>query len=330
MNFETYSPPQLPLAHVPPSIFETEVPLLQPYQRTPATPDFPARFADAVSVLGVGITNITEPAAIQLLTQMLSTDDGVHRPVYYANAHTCNCASDDPTFRDVLNAAFRVFGDGTGVRWAARAQGIRMRANLNGTDLIPRLLKETAGQEFTYYLLGSDKRNLQGAIDFATVNYPGWKLVGQHHGFVHGDRAYPVIDDINRVRPHLLLVGMGNPLQEQWLHRHRAALRVRVSMGVGGLIDRWAGTLVRAAPWIRAIGFEWLDILRRQPHKWRRYVLGNPKFLTNMVRMRASDIEQTRRWANEPPLVNERQIANKNNLEAEEILSSTEQVFSGR
>lgn len=298
MQFETYSPPKFPVTTNPPSVFETEVPLLrQPYQCTPATPDFPARFADAVSVLGVGITNIDEPAAIELLTKMLSTDDGVHRPVYYANAHTCNCATDDPAFRDVLNAAFRVFGDGTGVRWAARAQGVRMRANLNGTDLIPRLLTETAGQGFTYYLLGSDERNLQGAVDFAAANYPGWKLVGQHHGFVQGDRALPVIDDINRARPHLLLVGMGNPLQEQWIHRHRAALRVRVSMGVGGLIDRWAGTLVRAAPWIRALGFEWLDILRRQPHKWRRYVLGNPKFLTNMVLARRRDREQTRRWA---------------------------------
>jgi N-acetylglucosaminyldiphosphoundecaprenol N-acetyl-beta-D-mannosaminyltransferase len=292
MQFETYSPPKFPLAHVPPSIFETEVQhLLQPVQRVV----FPARFADAVSVLGVGITNIDEPAAIRLLTQMLSADDGVHRPVYYANAHTCNCATDDPAFREVLNAAFRVFGDGTGVRWAARAQGIRMRANLNGTDLIPRLMTETSG--FTYYLLGSDERNLQGAVDFATTNYPGWKLVGQHHGFVQGDRALPVIDDINRVRPDLLLVGMGNPLQEQWIHRHRDALRVRVSMGVGGLIDRWAGTLVRAAPWIRSLGFEWLDILRRQPHKWRRYVLGNPKFLTNMLLARRSDEQQTRRWA---------------------------------
>jgi len=298
MQFETYAPPKSPLTHVPPSVFETDIPQLgQPSQRTPVTPNFPARFSDAVSVLGVGITNLDEPAAIKLLRQMLSTDDGVHRPVYYANAHTCNCATDDPSFRDVLNAAFRVFGDGTGVRWAAKAQGIRMRANLNGTDLIPRLLTETAGQGFTYYLLGSDERNLQGAVDFATVNYPGWKLVGQHHGFVQGDRALPVIDAINRVRPHLLLVGMGNPLQERWLHTHRDALQVRVSMGVGGLIDRWAGTLVRAAPWIRALGFEWLDILRRQPHKWQRYILGNPKFLASMVRLRGSDIEQTSRWA---------------------------------
>ena len=83
MQFETYAPPKFPLAQTPSSIFETEVPrLLQPVQRTPATPEFPARFADAVSVLGVGITNIDEPAAIELLTQMLSTDDGIHRPVY--------------------------------------------------------------------------------------------------------------------------------------------------------------------------------------------------------------------------------------------------------
>ena len=73
---------------------------------------------------------------------------------------------------------------------------------------------------------------------------------------------------------------MGNPLQEQWIHDHRAALRVPVSIGVGGLFDHWGGNLRRAPLWVRRLGFEWLQILLQQPgRKWRRYLLGNPKFL---------------------------------------------------
>ncbi|MGC4006265.1 MAG: hypothetical protein QM811_25360 [Pirellulales bacterium] len=78
------------------------------------------RCADAVSVLGVAVTDLDFDDALAVLDQALTAVDGVHRPVYFANAHTMNCACAVPGFRRVLNDAWRVFGDGTGVRWAAR------------------------------------------------------------------------------------------------------------------------------------------------------------------------------------------------------------------
>src|SRR5262249_13624204 len=76
----------------------------------------------------------------------------------------------------------------------------------------------------------------------------------------------------------------GNPLQEEWITRHLPDLRVPVSIGVGGLFDHWAGNLVRAPHWIRRAGFEWLQILLQQPRKkWRRYMLGNPKFIARAL-----------------------------------------------
>jgi N-acetylglucosaminyldiphosphoundecaprenol N-acetyl-beta-D-mannosaminyltransferase len=72
---------------------------------------------------------------------------------------------------------------------------------------------------------------------------------------------------------------MGNPMQEQWIHGHLPMLEVPVSIGVGGLFDHWGGTLRRAPLWVRCLGIEWVQLLIQQPHKWRRYVLGNPKFV---------------------------------------------------
>jgi len=79
--------------------------------------------------------------------------------------------------------------------------------------------------------------------------------------------------------PDLLLVGMGNPLQEIWIHAHRHQLEVPLVAAVGGLFNYWAGTLRRASPVLRRLGAEWLGILWQQPHKARRYLLGNPLFL---------------------------------------------------
>jgi N-acetylglucosaminyldiphosphoundecaprenol N-acetyl-beta-D-mannosaminyltransferase len=57
-------------------------------------------------------------------------------------------------------------------------------------------------------------------------------------------------------------------------------------MGIGGLFDYWSGDLVRAPRWMRAVGYEWLHLLLRQPHKTRRYLIGNPLFLWRALRAR--------------------------------------------
>jgi N-acetylglucosaminyldiphosphoundecaprenol N-acetyl-beta-D-mannosaminyltransferase len=40
---------------------------------------------------------------------------------------------------------------------------------------------------------------------------------------------------------------------------------------------------------VRKQGFEWLQLLLQQPHKWRRYLLGNPLFLMRIAREARSD-----------------------------------------
>jgi N-acetylglucosaminyldiphosphoundecaprenol N-acetyl-beta-D-mannosaminyltransferase len=243
----------------------------------------PPRDDSQLSVFGVRIANLDEATAIHSLERMIDDYDGRSRAVYFVNAHTLNFTARQPAFRDVLNRAACVFGDGTGVRWAARCRGVRMKANLNGTDLVPRLFHETADRGLRYYLLGASADAVACAAAKAQQLFPGWTLAGCHHGYIDKYRCPEVIEQINDVRPHLLLVCMGNPLQEEWIDRHLDSLRVPICMGVGALIDRWAGNLPRAPRWIRSLGYEWAHILLMQPHKWRRYVLGNPLFLWRML-----------------------------------------------
>ncbi len=92
-----------------------------------------------------------------------------------------------------------------------------------------------------------------------------------------------VVAQINRAKPDLLLVGMGNPLQEEWIDRHFAALRVPVCVGVGGLFDFWADNVSRAPRWLRRLGHEWLWRFWQEPRRMaRRYLLGNPLFLARV------------------------------------------------
>src|SRR5262249_42842994 len=137
---------------------------------------------------------------------------------------------------------------------------------------------------YRYFLLGGSPGTPERAATLLERDFPGIHIAGHCHGYVSLGEARDVVATINRARPEMLLVAMGNPLQERWLHDHLDALRVPVSVGVGGLFDHWAGSLHRAPLWVRRLGIEWAQLLLQQPHKWRRYVLGNPKFIVRAIR----------------------------------------------
>jgi N-acetylglucosaminyldiphosphoundecaprenol N-acetyl-beta-D-mannosaminyltransferase len=215
--------------------------------------------------------------------------------VYIVNAHTLNLAAESSDYRDILNSADAVFGDGTGVRWAARLRGIRMLDNLVGTDLVPLFMAKTRDEGYRYFLLGGQTRIVEAALDSVGRTFPGLEIAGYHHGhFAQADNA-DVVRKINATRPDVLLVAMGNPTQERWIHEHRAHLHVGLCVGVGGLVDHWGGALQRAPLWVRRSGLEWLQILLQQPYKWRRYLIGNPKYLVRVTRTLSVDRVSTDR-----------------------------------
>lgn len=240
------------------------------------------------SVLGVRIQNVVREQATAMIERLIGRRDGPTAGVYFVNAHTLNLAATDPAYRDVLNRGELVLADGTGVRWAARLQGVRLAENLNGTDFIPAFFQATAPRGYSYFLLGADEPTVAAAADYARQTFRGWRQAGFHHGFLTGDAMEAAaMERINAARPDVLLVGMGNPIQELWIERNRPRLRVPVCMGVGGLFDFWAGNVRRAPGWLRRAGHEWLWRLTQQPaEKASRYLVGNPTFLVRVLRER--------------------------------------------
>jgi N-acetylglucosaminyldiphosphoundecaprenol N-acetyl-beta-D-mannosaminyltransferase len=236
-----------------------------------------------VDLLGVRVTNASTDEAVALMDRWSRSDDGRTRLVYIVNAHSLNLAWTSPEYRRCLNAADVVFADGTGARLAARWHGVRLRDNLVGTDLVPAFFRRTHGTGQRCFLLGGQPGTPERARARLRQEFTGLEIAGAHHGYVHDGDAARVIALINRARPSLLLVGMGNPVQEMWLDRHRTALDVPLGIGVGGLFDHWAGHLRRAPRWVRRLGIEWVQILLQQPHKWRRYLLGNPAFVARAL-----------------------------------------------
>jgi N-acetylglucosaminyldiphosphoundecaprenol N-acetyl-beta-D-mannosaminyltransferase len=211
---------------------------------------------------------------------------GRTRRVMYVNAHVVNQSRALPELHETLRAADLVYCDGYGVRLAARVLHAPVPHRMTGADWVWGLaaLCETAGQSL--YLLGSDPPIAREAAARLQRWYPRLTVAGSHHGYfeldsVHNER---VIEDINAHAPDIVLVGMGTPKQELWIERYGDRVHADVLWTVGALLDYIAGRVPRAPRWLADNGLEWIFRLAIEPHRmWRRYLLGNPVFLSRVM-----------------------------------------------
>ncbi len=198
----------------------------------PRTIELPAA-ARQLRVLGVPITDMPFDAAVGFVSALLEDEPPGPRTLYYVNAHTLNLAYENPTYRAVLDRADYVLGDGTGVRWAAWRQGVRLQDNLNGTDLVPAVLEHNAERRFRFYMLGTTAEVMERVCPRSAARFPAGSWPATITAFLNETNEAGVIAEINRCRPHLLLVAMGNPLQEIWIDRNRQRLQGPVVHGRG-------------------------------------------------------------------------------------------------
>ena len=208
--------------------------------------------------------------------------------VFYANAHAVNLAARDPGFREALEAADLVFCDGKAVQWATRVLGEPVPERFTPPDWIDELCEMAVQRNARLFFLGG----AEGVADRAAAKlreaHPGLE-VRTHHGYFdpNSESGARACASVNAYRPHFLLVGMGMPRQELWIHRHRDRLEAGVAMAVGGMFDYVSGSLWRAPRWITDHGLEWVARLAREPRRLAaRYLLGNPAFVLRIARQR--------------------------------------------
>lgn len=227
---------------------------------------------------GVDIVNTSMSEAVDWIAQQIRQQQKTL--LAFVNPACLNIAYTDESYRRVLETAERVLPDGIGINIGCRLLNQSLLANVNGTDLFPRLCERAAADGFSLYLLGGQPDVARLAAEAMQLRYPGLRIAGYHDGFFTEANESQLIDSINQSGAGVLLVGFGVPKQELWLARHRGHIHTTVCMGVGGLFDYYSGRIPRAPVWLREIGMEWSWRFIQEPGRmWRRYLIGNPLFL---------------------------------------------------
>ncbi|MEA2434591.1 MAG: hypothetical protein QOG54_2048 [Actinomycetota bacterium] len=238
-----------------------------------------------IEILGVPVARLDATEALQRIERLY--DRETPALVAYVNAHTLNLASRDAGYRAVLNKSDLVLNDGSGVGLAARIKGSSFPENLNGSDFNPRIVELAAAKGWPVFLLGAGAGVAERAGAELTHRYPGLVVAGTREGFFPPEAASGVAEAVRASGAGLVMVAMGNPLQELWLSRYLEASGARLGVGVGAFFDFTVGVVPRAPAWMNRLGIEWVYRLIQEPARmWRRYLVGNPAFLYRVIRSR--------------------------------------------
>lgn len=214
---------------------------------------------------------------------------GETRTVFYANAHCFNVALRDPQYHQILKAADLVYADGIGVVWAGRYLESSQLVKMTGAKWIFDLCQAAQCADLRIYNLAGEPGIARLAGDNLRAIFPDLKIVGCSDGLFHEKSQAEVIKEINAAAAHILFVGMGVPKQEKWILEHRNRIDVPVCWGVGALFDFVAGLEPRVPAVLDSLALEWFWRLLMDPlGKWRRYVLGNPLFVYQVLREKIS------------------------------------------
>ena len=235
-----------------------------------------------VDILGIPFDAISVDEALDLLETYL--DEAKNHIVVTPNPEGVMQARRDPAFLDALVNADLRLADGIGIIMASRFIGNPIPARVRGVDTIYALLERLAKKDrkHTAFFLGGAPGIAERAKQEMESRFSSLSVIGCQHGYYTPEEEPAVLEELNRLKPDILLVCKGMPRSEIWAAANRN-IPARVTLCVGGTIDIMAGNVKLTPPLLRKLGLEWLHRLLRQPSRLKRQ-LDIPRFIFAVIK----------------------------------------------
>jgi len=231
-------------------------------------------------ILGIPVDSITMQEALEKVMSFLGKDKP--HAVYTPNAEIIMAARRDPFLAGILRQADMLTADGAGVVLASRILGNPLPEKVSGIDLVKGMLPLCVKLNARFFFFGSKPGVAETAAENLRKVYSGLEVAGFRNGYFTAEEEEDIISSINSSGADILLVALGAPKQEKWIHEHKDRLKVKVCIGVGGSLDVFAGKAKLAPEFFRRNGLEWLYRLYREPWRFRR-MLDLPRFILRVI-----------------------------------------------
>ncbi len=226
-----------------------------------------------MAVVGLAVTPLTASDVAQRVLDAARSSAGL--TVGNLNLHGAYVYHTDTDFRQYCASCDVVLIDGAPIAWLARTP---MKYRVGSTDWLDALLPQA--DDLRVVAIGGTPTASHATQLHMRTTFPSVKWHGADgYSNQRVDEALAaLIRDAD-----IVLVGMGMPLQEKWILRHRHLLADKVVANVGGCLDYYGGTQSLAPRWLGAVGLEWLYRLGKSPRRLARRYLWEPILLAVLL-----------------------------------------------
>jgi exopolysaccharide biosynthesis WecB/TagA/CpsF family protein len=222
------------------------------------------------------IDQVSEQDLLELLVDCVRARRGC--VLTYAHIHTLWCASKDSIFAEIIKHCDLCYCDGIGVSYASILHNHCWIHKVTANNLVHRFANIGRTEKWRIALIGSRNETVAAVQNYFTRN--GVSVVYAHDGYFDRGETEALCRDLTRIAPDIVLVGMGQPRQEEFALAMKAHLSNTVLYCVGGLFPFIAGDEGHCPEWLRRLGFEWAFRLAADPLRlWRRYLVNGPILL---------------------------------------------------
>lgn len=237
-----------------------------------------------ISILGVKFDAVSKTEAVQ--RAMARIREGKKGYVVTPNSEIVYMAYHNAQLKSLLNAAALVLPDGIGIVHAAKILKKPLTEKVAGIEFAADLIAELAKEHRTLFLFGAKPGVAEKAAENLKQQYPGIVITGCRDGYFKDDAE--AIRDINSAgHSDVILVCLGAPKQEIFMHTHLGELNGTLLCGLGGSLDVYAGVVERAPDFYVNHGLEWFYRLKKEPWRAKR-MTALPKFLLTVIKAKAT------------------------------------------
>jgi N-acetylglucosaminyldiphosphoundecaprenol N-acetyl-beta-D-mannosaminyltransferase len=249
-----------------------------------------------VNVLGVPLAAVNLPEAADRIETWI--DEGRQTYVTVTGVHGVMESQRDPAVKRMHQKAGMCVPDGMPMVWVGRLKGHRSMNRVYGPDLMLEICRRSVDRGYTHYFFGGEEGVPEQLRDRLLTRFPGLRVVGLYSPPFRpltGREEADLREEIQRLAPNILWVGLSTPKQESWMAAHVGQLDAPVMIGVGAAFDFHAGLVRQAPAWMQRAGLEWFFRLCMEPRRlWKRYLRNNPSFVVRILGQFAGIRKQAR------------------------------------
>ena len=225
-------------------------------------------------ILGMEIDALTMEGAIDQLWAWINDSSQTQgcRYVVTPNVDHAVLLKENKDLQAAYRDAHLILADGHPVVLASKLLGQPVPERVAGSELVPRMFDFFNHYgDLKVFLLGAAEGVAEVAAKNMLEQWPKVQTVGVYSppmGFEKDKvECANILTRIAACKPDVVVVGLGAPKQELWVHRHHKLIDAKVALCVGATIDFLAGEKKRAPLWMRQYGLEWAHRMFSEPKR---------------------------------------------------------------